>query len=97
MAGVASDSPFGPRYVSLDKNDAPDPAKLVQSMRSFTMFPQMPDPMPLPGTPSEALQKEITRRESHLKKSGRDPHQDKYGRKFTHTSTLNVSNTIHGT
>jgi hypothetical protein len=96
MAGVDDSSPFGPRYVSLGKSDAPDSTKLVQSMRIFTMFPQMPDPMPLPGTPPEALQEEITSRESHMAQTGRDPHQDKYGRKFTHTSTSNVSNTIHG-
>jgi hypothetical protein len=60
------------------------------------MFPQMPDPMPLPSTPSEELQKEITTREFRMAESGRDPHQDKYGRKFTHKSTSNVSNTIHG-
>jgi len=84
-----------PRYVSLGDN-APDPAKLVQSTRIFTMFPQMPDPMPLPSTPPEELQKEITSRESSMAKSGRDPHKDKYGRKYTHKSTSNVSNTIHG-
>lgn len=83
------------RYVSLGEN-APDPAKLVQSMRIFTMFPQMPDPMPLPWTPPEELQKEITSRESRMKKSGRDPHRDPFGRKFTHKSTSNVSNTIVG-
>lgn len=86
---------IGNRYVSLGKN-APDPAKLVQSMRIFTMFPQMPDPMPMPSTPPEQLQKEITSRESRMAESGRDPHVDKYGRKFTHKSTSNVSNTIHG-
>ena len=28
--------------------------------------------------------------------SGRDPHQDRHGRTFTHISTSNPSNTIHG-
>jgi hypothetical protein len=31
-----------------------------------------------------------------MAETGRDPHKDKYGRKFTHKSTSNVSNTIHG-
>jgi len=84
----------GPRYVGLD--NAPDHAELVQSMRIFTMFPQMPDPMPLPSTPPEELQREITSRESRMADSGRDPHKDSYGRKFTHKSTSNPSNTIHG-
>ena len=31
-----------------------------------------------------------------MAESGRDPHKDKYGRMYTHISTSNVSNTIHG-
>ena len=31
-----------------------------------------------------------------MKESGRNPHLDKYGRIYTHISTNNVSNTIHG-
>ena len=27
---------------------------------------------------------------------GRDPHKDRHGRRYTHKSTSNVSNTIHG-
>ena len=84
-----------PRYVCLGER-APDHAKLVQSMRIFTMFPQMPDPMPLPSTPSSELQEEIMSRESRMAESGRDPHEDAHGRKYTHKSTSNVSNTIHG-
>lgn len=77
-------------------SNAPDPVKIVQSMRIYTMWPQMPDPMPLPKTAPEELQKEITTRDLRMAESGRDPHKDKYGRKFTHKSTSNVSNTIHG-
>lgn len=100
MSGVfahkeSANDDSSPRYISLGKN-APDPDKLVQSMRVFTMFPQMPDPMPLPSTPPEELQEEIASRDSRMADSGRDPHRDKYGRIFTHKSTSNVSNTIHG-
>jgi len=83
------------RYISLGEA-APDHAKLVRSMRIFTMFPQMPDPMPLPSTPPEELQEEIASRDSRMAESGRDPHQDPHGRRFTHKSTSNPSNTIHG-
>lgn len=92
---ATGDGSPGPRYVGLGEN-APDPAELVQSMRIFTMFPQMPDPMPLPSTSSEELQKEITSREFRMAERGRDPHRDRHGRIFTHKSTSNVSNTIHG-
>jgi hypothetical protein len=85
----------GPRYVALG-DSAPDPAKLVQSMRIFTMFPQMPSPMPSPSTPPEELRREIRSRKSRMAESGRDPHTDPYGRMFTHISTSNPSNTIHG-
>lgn len=85
------------RFISLDNQNAPDIVnKLVQSMRIFTMFPQMPDPMPLPSTSSDELQNEITTRSSRMAKSGRDPHKDVHGRKYTHISTSNVSNTIIG-
>eukprot|EP00592_Proboscia_alata_P017019 CAMPEP_0194398274 /NCGR_PEP_ID=MMETSP0174-20130528/126012_1 /TAXON_ID=216777 /ORGANISM="Proboscia alata, Strain PI-D3" /LENGTH=397 /DNA_ID=CAMNT_0039194551 /DNA_START=281 /DNA_END=1473 /DNA_ORIENTATION=+ len=87
-----SDSPTH-RYVNLA--NAPDPATLVRSMRIYTMFPQMPDPMPHPSTPPDDLQNEIKRRDFHMAKRGRDPHQDEYGRIYTHKSTSNVSNTIH--
>jgi hypothetical protein len=75
---------------------APGPAEIVQSMRIFTMWPQMPDPMPLPSTPPKELQEEINTRERRMAETGRDPHKDKHGRTFTHKSTSNVSNTIHG-
>jgi hypothetical protein len=77
-------------------SNTPDPAEIVQSMRIFTMWPQMPDPMPLPSTPSDALQNEIATRDLRMADTGRDPHKDRYGRIFTHKSTSNVSNTIHG-
>ena len=31
-----------------------------------------------------------------MAESGRDPHRDRHGRVYTHKSTNNVSNTIHG-
>lgn len=74
----------------------PDPADVAFSMRIFTMWPQMPDPMPLPSTPPEELQSEIIKRDQRMLETGRDPHKDKYGRTYTHKSTSNVSNTIHG-
>jgi hypothetical protein len=92
---TCADGPPCPRYVSLGEN-APDPTELVQSVRIYTMFPQMPDPMPLPSTPPDVLQKEIASRDFRMVERGRDPHKDQYGRKFTHKSTSNVSNTIHG-
>jgi len=52
--------------------------------------------MPHPSTPPDELQKEIASRDARMAKSGRDPHRDKYGRTYTHKSTSNVSNTIHG-
>lgn len=82
-------------FAPLGRN-APDPAKIAKSMRMYTMFPQMPDPMQLPSTPPEELQKEIITRDVRMVEIGRDPHKDKYGRKYTHKSTSNVSNTIHG-
>ena len=57
---------------------------------------QMPDPMPLPSASPEELQREIATRDDRMAESGRDPHQDAHGRRFTHKSTSNVSNTIHG-
>lgn len=86
------------RYIDLgDENaPAPDPAKLAQSIRILTMYPQMPSPMPLPSTSPEELKKEIETRQARMAKSGRDQHQDEYGRKYTHISTNNVSNTIIG-
>ena len=80
----------------LDLGDAPDPAKLVGPMRIYTMFPQMPDPMSFPSASPEKLQDEIVSRDALMKRSGRDPHKDVYGRMFTHKSTSNVSNTIIG-
>ena len=82
------------RYVSFD--GAPDPSHLAKSMRIYTMFPQMPDPMPLPSTSAKDLQHEIATRGDRMLENGRDPHKDKYGRRYTHISTSNVSNTIHG-
>jgi len=93
--GAAQDETPPPRYVDLG-HDAPDPSELVQSVRIFTMFPQMPEPMPLPSTPPEELQREIAARDAFMAESGRDAHRDKHGRTFTHKSTSNVSNTIHG-
>ena len=82
-------------FAPLGEN-VPDPADVAFSMRIFTMWPQMPDPMPLPSTLPEELQHEIIRRDQHMLETGRDPHKDKYGRTYTHKSTSNVSNTIHG-
>lgn len=77
-------------------SNAPDPSVLAKSTRIYTMFPQMPDPMMSPSSTSEELQHEIMSRPKRMKECGRDPHKDKYGRVYTHISTSNVSNTIHG-
>merc|ERR1712232_738832 len=75
------------RFVPLD-----DPPPF--DVRIYTMFPQMPDPMPLPSTSPEELQRELVNREANM--GDRNPHQDVHGRIYTHKSTSNVSNTIHG-
>ena len=90
MSGV-----FGPEQLGVGSN-APDPAALAGSMRVFTMFPQMPDPMPPPSASPKELLEEIASREARMAESGRDPHRDRHGRVYTHKSTNNVSNTIHG-
>ena len=99
MSGLFSqveDGSSGRRFVDLCGNDTPDPSKLAQTMRLYTMFPQMPDPMPLPSTSAEELKREISSREAAMADSGRDPHRDAHGRIYTHKSTSNVSNTILG-
>ena len=83
------------RYINFE-DEAATPTKLAQSMRIYTMFPQMPDPLPLPSTSAEELRQEIINRDSYMAKTGRNPHMDRHGRMYTHRSTSNVSNTIHG-
>ena len=85
-----------PRFISMKNIEAINPSNLVESMKIYTMFPQMPDPMPLPSSSPEDLKMEIESRKSRMAEIGRDLHEDKYGRKFTHISTANVSNTIIG-
>ncbi len=82
------------RYLELE--GANDPAELAENMRIYTMFPQMPDPMPHPSTSAEELSNEIRARPLRMVESGRNPHVDKFGRVYTHISTNNVSNTIIG-
>ena len=95
QSGEAANASSRPRHVDLCK-DAPAPAQLVESMRIYTMFPQMPEPMPSPSATAEELQMEIRNRDTRMAQTGRDPHRDRHGRIFTHRSTSNVSNTIHG-
>ena len=95
MSGLIAERSSGERrYLNLI--DAPDSLDLAKSMRIYTMFPQMPDPMPHPSTTPEELKVEIETRPSRMAESGRNPHMDQYGRIYTHISTNNVSNTIHG-
>lgn len=75
---------------------APDPSQVAKSCRVYTMFPQMPCPLPPPSATPEELRNEILTRKSKFAKSGRNPHMDQCGRIYTHISTSNVSNTIHG-
>jgi len=82
------------RFVNFD--NAPDPTSLIKSTKIYTMFPQMPNPMPSPKSTPSQLKDEILSRPKRMQESGRDPHKDEYGRVYTHISTSNVSNTIHG-
>ena len=91
MSGVFSRKATGGRYV-----DLADAADLAKSVRIYTMFPQMPSPMPAPTATPEELREEMTTRAERMRQSGRDPHADRHGRVYTHISTPNVSNTIHG-
>ncbi len=91
MSGVFSRKATGGRYV--DPADATD---LAKSVRIYTMFPQMPSPMPSPTATPDELREEMATRAERMRQSGRDPHTDRHGRVFTHISTPNVSNTIHG-
>ena len=59
------------RFVSFD--NAPDPSTLAKSMRIYTMFPQMPDPMTLPSTSAKDLQHEIATRGDRMLENSRDP------------------------
>ena len=71
-------------------------ADLAKSVRIYTMFPQMPSPMPSPTATPDELRREMDTRAERMRQSGRDPHTDRHGRVYTHISTPNVSNTIHG-
>ena len=52
--------------------------------------------MPAPTATPDELRAEMATRAERMRQSGRDPHTDRHGRVFTHISTPNVSNTIHG-
>ena len=91
---VDSTASYNQRFVNFD--NAPSPTSLAKSTRIYTMFPQMPDPMPSPTSTPQELKEEILSRPRRMQEIGRDPHKDKYGRVYTHISTSNVSNTIHG-
>jgi hypothetical protein len=95
MSGLFEPKDSNNRHVSLGEN-APDPVKLVRAARIYTMFPQMPSPIPLPSSSSEELKEELLSRPTRMLETNRDPHKDEFGRTFTHISTSNVSNTIHG-
>jgi hypothetical protein len=95
MSGLFAEQETGDgRYLELD--NAPDPHDVINTMSIYTMFPQMPDPLPHPVATSEELKVEIKTRPLRMAESGRNPHVDQYGRIYTHISTSNVSNTIHG-
>lgn len=94
--GMTNDNCHDKPSASSRYEDLLDHVKLAESTRIYTMFPQMPHPLPLPSTSPDELRKEIDSRPIRMLENGRDPHQDKFGRKFTHISTSNVSNTIHG-
>ena len=91
MSGAFARKAAGGRYV-----DLADAAGLAESVRIYTMFPQMPSPMPAPTATPDELREEIRTRAERMRQSGRDPHVDQHGRVYTHISTPNVSNTIHG-
>jgi len=52
--------------------------------------------MPSPTATPDELRREMATRAERMRQSGRDPHTDRHGRVYTHISTPNVSNTIHG-
>ena len=52
--------------------------------------------MPAPTATPDELRAEMASRAERMRQSGRDPHTDRHGRVYTHISTPNVSNTIHG-
>ena len=62
----------------------------TMTSRVYTMFPHMPDPLPPP------MQQPVD--SSRTTTTTRPPpaHHDRHGRIYTHISTANVSNTIHG-
>ena len=71
--------------------------KIARAVKVVTMFPQMPYPhLPPPDTPAEELRRELRTRQERMRADGVDRHRDKHGRIYTHISTSNVSNTIHG-
>lgn len=91
MSGVFTWQATGARYV-----EPANAAELAGTVRIYTMFPQMPAPMPDPSAAPEAVRAEIASRAVRMANSGRNPHADRHGRVYTHISTPNVSNTIHG-
>lgn len=91
MSGIFAWQATGDRYV-----EPANAAELAKTVRIYTMFPQMPVPMPDPSAAPEAVREEIDSRAVRMANSGRNPHMDRHGRVYTHISTPNVSNTIHG-
>ncbi|EJK50126.1 hypothetical protein THAOC_30937 [Thalassiosira oceanica] len=71
--------------------------EIARAAKVVTMFPQMPYPhLPSPDTQEEELRRELVTRQERMRAEGVDRHRDKHGRVYTHISTSNVSNTIHG-
>ena len=68
-----NDDDDGTRYVSLNESS---PTHNANSMRIYTMFPQMPSPMPLPPTSVAELEDEIVTRPARMAQT---PHFDEYG------------------
>ena len=92
MSGLFASKSEG-RYESVTRGVR----KIARAAKVVTMFPQMPYPhLPSPDTPAEDLRRELVTRQDRMRADGVDRHRDKYGRVYTHISTSNVSNTIHG-
>jgi hypothetical protein len=67
-----------PRSINLDGNNVATNLNVIaKSVRIYTMFPQMPDPMPRPSTPPEESKEESTTRPLRREQTGRNPQFEK--------------------
>ena len=72
------------------------PASSAPRNSAVMTSPGRAESAPAPTATPEELKDEMATRAERMRQSGRDPHTDRHGRVYTHISTPNVSNTIHG-